>query len=355
MEPPSSKFPIFQNDSPLWSENSNSIWLASTLLLHRNLEGYNFPLKLSLEQRKQIVTLVEKQLERLQGFDRPIFLKSEDCSPLEKELLVEHCLTNAGFLQAQGGEAFFFDPRGSALLTVNIEDHLHFHYIDTKEELEKGWAEVCLYENQLRKTLSYSFSQKFGFLTSDLFTCGTGLSVSLFLQLTGLIHTDCLEPMLEQMKEESIFCSGLFGNPEFIGDLAVIQNQYTLGVNEESMISSMRTAATKLIGEEKRLRESLKTHKNADLKDKVARAYGILVHSYQIETAEALQEIALLKFGLELEWIQGITMKALNALFFSCQRAHLLRKEPQKIALEELGHRRASFIHQALQSVALRI
>lgn len=356
VEPPSNKSPLFFDDLAPWNDNSNSIWLASTLLLHRNLESYNFPGKLTLEKRKQIVALAGKQIQELKGFDQPILLKSEDSSPLEKELLTEHCLTNIGFLQAQAGEAFFFDRHGRSLLTINIDDHLHFHYIDTKEELEKGWNELSSYETQLRKTLSYSFSQKFGFLTSNPMTCGTGLTISLFLQLTALIHTGRLEQLLQQMKEDPILCSGLLGNPlQFVGDLAVIRNQYTLGVNEESIISSMRTAGSKLIGEERKIRESLKDHESIDLKDKVARAFGLLVHSYQIETVEALNEIALMKFGLELGWIKGITMKELNALFFSCRRAHLLRKESQKIALEELGHKRAEFIHGALKNVALTI
>lgn len=356
MEPPSNKPSLFDEDLAPWNDNSNAIWLASTLLLHRNLESHNFPVKLTTEKRKQIVTVVEKQMLSLKGFDQPTLLKSEECYPLEKELLVEHFLTNIGFLQAQAGEIFFFDHHGKSLLTVNIDDHLHFHYIDTKEELEKGWNELSSYENQLKKTLSYSFSSKFGFLTSNPLTCGTGLTISLFLQLTGLIHTGRLELLLEQMKEEPILCSGLLGNPlQFVGDLAVIKNQFTLGVNEESILSSMRTTAAKLIGEEKRLRESLKDHESIDLKDKVARAFGLLVHSYQIETVEALNEIALIKFGLELEWIKGITMKELNALFFSCRRAHLLRKQEQKIALEELGHKRAEFLHQALKDVALTI
>lgn len=356
MEPPSNKLSLFEDDLAPWNDNSNSVWLASTLLLHRNLESHNFPVRLTPDKRKQIISLVEKQVLSLKGFDKPILLKSEECTPLEKELLVEHFLTNIGFLQAAAGEAFFFDRHGKALLTINIDDHLHFHYIDTKEEPEKGWNELSSYENQLKKTLSYSFSSKFGFLTSNPLSCGTGLSISLFLQLTGLMHTGRLEPLLDQMKDEPIACSGLLGNPlQFVGDLAVIRNQYALGVNEESILSSMRTAATKLTNEEKRLRESLKDHESIELKDKVARAFGLLVHSYQIETVEALNEIALMKFGLELGWIKGITMKELNALFFSCRRAHLLRKLDQKIGLEELGHKRAEFIHKALKDVSLTI
>lgn len=353
---PSNKEPLFLDDLAPWNENSNSIWLASTLLLHRNLENYNFPSKLSSDKRKQIVSLIGKEMLELKGFNQPILLKSEDCSPIEKELLVEHCLTNIGFSQAQQGEAFFFDRFGTSILTLNIDDHLHFHYIDTKEELEKGWNELISYEVQLGKALNYSFSPKFGFLTSNPYNCGTGLSISLFLQLTGLIHTGRIHHMKEQMKEDPVQSSGLLGNPhELVGDLFVLKNQYTLGVNEESIISTMRTVATKLISEEKKQRDSLKDTESREMKDKVARAFGLLIHSYQIETVEALNEIALMKFGLELGWIKGVTMKELNALFFSCRRAHLLRQEAQKVALEEIGHKRAEFIHKSLKNVSLTI
>lgn len=348
--------PLFLEDLAPWNENANPIWLATTLLLHRNMERFNFPTKLEPEKRKQLVALIGKELPQLSGFDQPSLLKSEDCTPVDKEFLVEHCLTHEGFLQALQGEAFVFDKHGFCLLTINIEDHLHFHYIDVKGEIEKGWKQIVGLESQIGKTLGYSYSSKFGYLTSNPLNSGTGLSVSTFLQVSGLLHSNKLKDTFERLKDEAVEVSGLMGKPgEFIGDLVVISNQYSLGVNEEGILAGLRNFTTKILAEENILREQIKQQESAEIKDKVARAYGILIHSYQMETVEALNEIALLKLGLSLGWIEGITMKELNKLFFSCRRAHLLRTLPEKIPLEQVGHRRAELIHAALKNVSLKV
>lgn len=355
MSEPSSA-PLFIEDLSPWNDNSNPIWLASTLLLHRNVDKFLFPGKLTADKRKQMVLFATKEMERLKGFESPVLLKSEDCSPTDKEFLVEHCLTQESFIQAAQGEAFFFDKKGDCLITVNVEDHLHFHSIDVKGEPEKSWNRLSQMETALGKTISYAYSDKFGFLTANPFQGGTGLLATFYLQLSALIHTGKLAEVLQGVSEEAVTAVGLMGSAkEWVGDLVALQNRYSLGVNEENILSSLRQVTTKLMIEENALRSRLKTQDNGELKDKVSRAYGLLIHSYQIETVEALNEIALLKLGLDLGWISGVTMNALNRLFFTCRRGHLLRKLGGKVALEEVAHRRAEFIHASLKEMAIQI
>lgn len=346
--------PLFVEDLAPWNDNPHSIWLASTLKLYRNVEKFHFPAKLSAEKRKQLVSFIGKEAGNLSKFEKPTLLKSEECSPIDKEFLVEHCLTNEVFTQAVQGEAFFFDQRGDCLISINVEDHLHFHFLDTKGELEKSWGKLSNVEAELGKTVVYSYSNKFGFLTSDPTVCGTGLIVTLFLQLTGLIHSGKLGEAIATLNDDSVEVQGLLGGTkDWIGDLALVSNQYTLGVNEEAILSSLRSFSSRLIAEETSAREQLKN--NSEMKDKVSRAYGLLIHSYQIETVEALNEIALLKLGLELGWVTGIDMNTLNRLFFSCRRGHLLRHSQGKMQMEEVPHKRAEFIHTALKNVAITI
>jgi protein arginine kinase len=158
------------------------------------------------------------------------------------------------------------------------------------------------------------------------------------------------------LDEEAVSIAGLLGKPDdFVGDLVVATNRYALGVNEDSIVSSMRNFATKLIVEEHKIRQQISKQESAEIKDRVARSFGALIHSYQIETVEALNEIALLKLCLEMGWIKGITMVELNKLFFSCRRAHLIRAQSEKVLLENVGHKRAEFIHQSLKQVSLLI
>lgn len=356
----SSENPILFPNKP-WADNDNPVWLASTVSLQRNLEKFKFPGKLSADRKKQIIALTSKELlskdiASQNKLVNPVLIKAEDIGIMEKEFLVEHFLSTHNFNQAHSGEGFVIDESGTFLTTLNMRDHIHFQLIDCQGELENAWNRLVKIESDLGKTLSYSFSSKFGFLTADPTQCGTGLFVTAYLQVPGLIHTHKLEKFLDTTMEESISITGIQGNPnEIIGDVLMIQNNYTLGLTEENILSSIRTYVSKMIAEETNTRHQIKRDENPDLKDKVCRSFGILIHSYQIEAIEALNALSLLKLGAEAGWVSGIDHKKLNELFFTCRRAHLLHEKKEKISQEEIPHKRAEKVHKALKDVKLLI
>ncbi len=357
-EPDHKAPPLICRQNP-WSHNANTIWLASTITLNRNIEKFNFPGKLPTDKRKQIISLINRDLLSVEHLKNPKLMRAEDMPPVEKEFLVEHFLTSQSFHQTHIGEAFVLDETGEFLAVLNLRDHVLLQWIDTREELEQAWDNLVKIEMKLNKTVNFAFSSKFGFLASDPAQCGTGLIVHVFLHLPALLYTGRLEEILKKNKDEGIEQTGLQGNPhELIGDIVVFHNNYTLGLTEENILASLRTLATKLVVEEKSMRQHLKLEKEsklAEIKDKVSRAYAILLHSYQIETVEALEAVSLIKLGLDLNWLQGITQTALNELLFTSRRAHLLCHYGQKLTQEELPHRRAEFIHKALKGVELLI
>ena len=356
--PDKNNHPLLCNESP-WNNNSNTIWLGSTITLHRNLEKFKFPGKLPTDKRQQIISLLNRDLLASDQLKQPKLIRAEDMPPIEKEFLVEHFLSNQGFHQASAGEAFILDQSGEFLGVLNLRDHLLLQWIDPREELEKTWDHLVKIEVELTKAVNFAFSPKFGFLTSDPTQCGTGLIVTIFLHLPALMVTGRLDEILKKDKDDSVEQTGLQGDPnEVIGDIVAFHNSYTLGVTEGNILSSLRTLATKLVVEEKSVRQHFKQESEtelAEVKDRVSRAYAILLHSYQIEAIEALQALSLLKMGIDLGWLKGTTQAILNKLLFSCRRAHLLCQYEQKISQEELPHRRAEFIHKALQGLELLI
>jgi protein arginine kinase len=348
--------PLEPYKNKLWMDNANMSWLASTITFYRNLEKFKFPGKLDSERGKQIVSLVSKELLSMKELSHAILYKAEEFTSLEKEFLVEHFLTSQSFTQATGGAAFILDDSGEFMVTFNLKNHIHFELVDTKGDLENSWNRLVKIESELGKRMNYSYSPKYGFLTADPTICGTALTAVIFLQLSGLIHTDKIDDILEKLGEDNLMITGIQGSPtEIIGDVIAIQNNYTLGVTEENIISSIRNFATKILVEEHSTRNQIRKEQTSEIKDKIARAYGILVHSYQIEAVEALNAISLLKLGIDLGWVVGTTVEHLNRLFFTCRRAHLLSQYKQKIEQADVPHKRSEFIHTTLKNVTLNI
>lgn len=339
-----------------WIDNENMIWLASTTNLSRNIEKFKFPAKLDMERRKQMISLVSKELMSMPEIKQPELLKAEEISPMDKEFLEEHYFAQENYQQTSQGEAFIIDDSGQFFTTLNIKDHIRLHYIECKGELESAWNRLVKIETALGKSIAYSFNSRFGFLTADPMECGTGLVVNAFVQLPALIHSGALEDWLQKNADEAISHSGFFGGAsEYIGDIVTIRNNYTLGVNEETVLAGVRSYAAKLAAEEKKARSAIREVGSPVMKDKVSRAFAILIHSYQIEAAEALNAISLLKMGFDFGWVQGISVSKLNNLFFNCRRAHLVSNYKEKVSHEEISHRRAEFIHSYLKDVKLAI
>ena len=269
---------------------------------------------------------------------------------------MEHFLTMQSFYQVDSGEAFVIDDTGNFLATLNINNHIQFELLEYNGNLESGWNHLVKIETFLGKSIQYAFSPKFGFLTSDFTQCGTALLLTVFLQPTALIQLGKLEHVLEKITKNDLMITGLQGDPqEFIGDVLAIHNHYTVGVTEENIISSLELFTTKLMIEENSVRSLMKQKDHPEIKDKVSRAYGILIHSYQLNVAEALNAISLMKLGLDMGWVKGVKTSQLNQLFFNFRRAHLLSKFKEEIEKEKISHKRAEFIHQALKGASLTI
>ena len=355
MNGPNKYHPLLGNESP-WKNNPNTIWLGSTVILNRNLEKFNFPGKLANDKKKQIISLLSQDLLVGPTLKNPKLIKAEDMQPNEKEFLVEHFLSPLNFQQAHSGEAFILDETGEFLGLLNVNDHLSLQLIDCKEEPEITWDRLAKIEMRLNKNINFAFSPRYGFLTSDASGCGTAFVLYVYLHLPALIHSKLLQGVINRHKDDGIEQTGLQGDPEeIIGDVVVFHNSYTLGVTEENILSSLHAFSTKLQGEEKSLRAQIRQEESPEMKNRVSRAFAILLHSYQIEAVEALNAISLLKFGADVGWVTGVDQSLLNELFFNCRRAHLLCHYGAKLTHEEIPHKRAEFIHHALKGIQLHI
>ncbi len=339
-----------------WLDEVNPIWPASSFTLHRNLARYNFPPKLQAPQSMRIFNALQETLISACNLDKPKLLKADEITPLDKEFLFEHFLCFESFQNTTGAQGFIIDESAKFLALINIEDHLQIQLLDSTGAWENTWNTLNKIESAIGEKLDFAFSPKFGYLTSDPNISGTALIVQIFLHLPALIHTGKLQEALVKQKEEEVVATSLLGNiDEILGDIVVLKNNYTLGISEENILRALHMTAMKLMALEKGQRTQLKSESNADIKDQISRAYGLLLHSYQLQTKETLDALSLLKLGIDLGLVTGVSDSKINDIFFKCRHAHLSNLFPEKSTdLQALSHRRAEFVHKQLQGVELK-
>jgi len=338
-----------------WDAKGNPIWPATSFFLYRNIAKYPFPSKLNEEKSEQLLSLLQKRLLNLPELQKPLFLSAETLSPQEKEFLCEHFLCQDGWQNSSKGQAFVLDESSRFLATLNVNDHITLQWVDCKGEWEKAWNALNKIEVSVGNELEYAFSSQFGYLSHNPFLCGTSLLVYCYLHLPALISSEKLPELLKTSLGETIGSSGLFKSKNYIGDFLVLKNTSTLGITEEAILRDLHKAATELCLAEQDERLYYKKKPPIELKDKISRAFGLFVHSYQLDTKEALDALSQIKLGIDLGWIKGISDEEVNELLFRCRRAHLLQSH-EKISLDkrELSQARAEYLHEQLQKATLQ-
>ncbi len=332
-----------------WNEEEEAILIGSSLILRRNLANYNFPSKLSTSEKEQVLQNLQNAL---QGIENLAFYKQQDLSAADWDLLYEHFLFLRGFEGPPDGSGMAINEKGEFLALFNMSNHLEMRALNRTSNWDATWQTLASIEDQIDKTKGFAFSPKFGYLTSEPTQCGTGLTIYIYLHLPALIQTGQLESALAGNEEVNFM--GLSGDlMELIGDIVIVQNSFSIGMSEDAILHALQTTATKLIGAEKTLRSHLKEEANSEIKDLISKAFGLLVHAYQLETKEALDLLSLMKLGLSLGEISKVSDQKLSELFFKCRRGHLLHLFPELKEPEEIAKKRAEFLQKELAGICL--
>ncbi|MES2345248.1 MAG: protein arginine kinase [Chlamydiota bacterium] len=347
--------PSFLLEHIPWENHVDPIWTASTFVLHRNLAKFCFPSKLSKPHMLQVASMLQESLLKSPLLKTPSFLPAEKLSPMDKEYLFEHFFSQSHFQNTMEGQGFIIDQTSYFLGMINVDDHIQLHLVDAQGKWDNSWNTLSQLDTTLGKSLDYAFSSRFGYLTSNPGLCGTGLEVYVYLHLPALIHTGKLSETLSKETDEEVLITGMQGTlEELVGDFIVLKNRYSLGLSEETILKTLYAAAMKLMAAEKTARTQIQQEDNSEIKDQISRAYGLLMHSFQLQTKEALAALSLIKLGINLGWVEGITDNKLNEIFFKCQRAHLAHAHTlPEIDPKALPHTRAAFIHTALKPTHL--
>lgn len=337
------------NLDPLWRKSNSPIWLSSSFHLKRNLSSFPFPPKMNETQEQQLLALLKQTLVKTPPLKNGFTFDLQKISSIEKEALDERFLLN------ERARYYLFDPSGFFLVQIQENDHLVFTCFDSAIRWDTKWNKLSDFESSINQIHDFAFNPKFGYLSSNPSLCGTGLIVKTILHLPCLIHLQNFQEVLDKTLGDDLTASGLGSKSEYIGDFLVLQNQFTLGVNEDHILDSVHKAGTALMQLEQERRVKLQEKQELVMIDKISRAHGLLLHSFRVETKEAFAALSLLKLGIGLKWIEGMMDQEISTLFFWCRRAHLAFRFRENLSLEQSAEKRAEYLKNECKKLELNI
>jgi protein arginine kinase len=319
--------------------------ISTRTRLARNCRGIPFPGKASLFERKQLfeeVTAAFKQSPQYDDFD---YINCTQLNKTEQNYLVEERLISQELLLTEGDRGVVCDSSHRTCIMINEEDHLRMQCMDSGCRPQDLWAVIDGIDDALGMHLDFAFDAKRGFLTARPTDSGTGLRVSFLMHLPALILTKSIDQVLLAASHLGVSARGFFGeNSSVAGSFFQLSNIATIGSAETEFLENTTRVISKTVEAERKARERILHHAQAELCDKIQRAFGILTHATMLDVDEFLNLSSAIRLGVECNLFNPITLPLLNQLTLCILPAHLQTYHKKTMSDDELKVARANMV-----------
>ncbi|XP_051237279.1 zgc:172076 [Dicentrarchus labrax] len=228
----------------------------------RGVEDFCFPTHCSRGERRQLLTLARRALQRLDENELPgrLLLLEELNQEQQRELNLNLNLPSSSQLRTgvardwPDARAVWVSKDGSLVVWVNIEDHLRLVSTRDDTNIAEAFKCICLNLQKLEefyRELRHPFilKQQLGWVTSSPADVGTGLRIRVHLRLHHLPKHIRLQDVLKRLR---IRMDRPDVSPES-PTLYEVSNMATFGVSEVRLTQLVVDGVKLLISMEKRL------------------------------------------------------------------------------------------------------
>lgn len=328
--------------------------LSSRVRLARNLDTMPFPYGMSDQEKDQLIISLEETLAS-QAFREEAgelrLYRMESLSGLDRQFLLEKHLISPAMLDNFRHRAIILSEDEQVSILINEEDHFRIQAFASGLDLSEAHALANKLDDLLERFYSFAFHPRYGYLTSCPTNVGTGVRFSVMAHLPALEMTVAFRDTGRALGQEGFVLRGFFGEgSDGYGNLYQISNQVTLGVREEDLRQALENRVQALIREEKKARDRLFANQPYEMQNIIYRAYGILRYGVLLTAREGMNNVSLLRLGLE----RGMSFEAepeygkLNSLVVLAQPAGLQSWYGKLMSPEERDRVRPALFREVL-------
>lgn len=296
--------------------------------LQRNLSEFPFPNAATHDDKRAIQERLANLFERRGLLGAGNYWPLESLDAMEVRLLRERNLIGEEMTEAEGPRGVFVSDDQSLSVVVNGANHVAIQVAESGLQPREVWLRLNEVDSALQAYLDFAFDQRLGYLTSNLDSLGTGLSLSALLHLPGLRLSNLIGAVIDDVGESWHQLSPVSGELANVrGDLYTVENRSTLGISEEELVYNLRHTVNGVVERERRARADIRHDGECVLKDRIGRALGIAREACLLEDDEAVDLLSSLRLGVSTGLLGGYTLEQLNELLITSQSAHLELRE----------------------------
>ena len=284
----------------MWYERpgkDTDVVLSSKVTIVRNIKGFSFPSKMSDADRENAMGMI-RQAGGNMGFN---FIRCDEMDDTAKEDVFDQYYCKYNFLNSEQKTAFLLGKKEGLGVLLGDKEHISIVSFISGDDVVSAYKSAEEVAEKFEKEMEIAYSDKLGFLTSDIRYVGTGLSISFLVSLPGIEKTAGALAILSKRAEKydwqirPILQSD--GNKE--AGMFEIKSIATLGVSESDMVSRAQKVIADAVKLERSCRTNIYKKKTLIVEDQFYRSYALLRYARKIEATEVLNLLGWLRFGLD--------------------------------------------------------
>lgn len=332
------------------SDNKDLV-LSSRIRLARNIKNIPFPDKLTNEEAKDVIKLIENALYTSSVMKSSFnTIKLKDVSNIENEALLYKHLISKKLISNKEKSALMINEDETISLMINEEDHLRIQCITAGFNLMDAYENANNIDNLIEESLDFAFDETLGYLTSCPTNIGTGMRASVMIHLPALSMTKKMAGVSSAISQVGMTVRGLYGEgSKAESNIYQISNQITLGLSEQDILSNLTAIINQIVNEENLAKEQLLLKHKYELEDKIFRSIGILKSARILDLKESLNLISNVRMGVEMGIIKDVDKSLLNSLLIKIQPAIIKSKSKDKLTTNEMQIQRADLVRKKLK------
>jgi len=270
-----------------YKDTSDDIVVSTRVRLARNIGEYPFPAMLNEKGRDKVTDELKSAILNSNSTlsKEFTFHKMKGLSIAERQKLAEKHLISFDMAESDKGSCLISKDETMSIMLME-EDHLRIQIILGGFKLKEAWETANRVDDVIEESVSYAFSEEFGYLTACPSNTGTGMRASVMMHLPALTMTNNINKIISSASALGLTVRGLYGEgSKAYGNLYQLSNQVTLGLSESEIIENLENIAEQIKKHEMDAREKL--NGNVDLADRLCRSYGIIKYAKKMSSHEA--------------------------------------------------------------------
>lgn len=314
-----------------YNGESDDVVVSSRIRLARNLADFPFPQKYKTDDAVRIQTLVFDSFAKNSDSASFKSIAAASLTPLHAQVLLERSLIKKSTLKSPGA-GIVMCINGSAansglVCTINDTDHIRIACFTAGLNCEDAYKSCSNIDNMLQKNLQFAGSYEYGYLTSNIKDCGSGIKLSARVHLPSTAFLNGMGKLLEEVTSKRFSISPAFASSADIGGSVgafyQISADYAGNGSEIEQLALFESTIKTVVEIERHNRDYILQHCITEAMDLILKSFAMSKYALMINLREAIRIISDIKWGKNMDLIKDIDSSELTSILYRCQEAHI--------------------------------